>query len=135
MQIFMKMRTIAGFAATVAALTAAPAFAHHAGAMFDKDKNATLEGTVREFEWTNPHGWVQLMVRNPATGKEVEWSLELNSVNRLVRNGWTKSSLKAGDRAAAVIHPLRDGTNGGQLISITVGGHEMLNGVDGRPAG
>jgi hypothetical protein len=132
MQVSMTMRIMAGFA--LAALTAAPALAHHSFAMFDRQKSATLEGTVREFEWTNPHGFVQLVVKNPTTGKEEEWSLELNSVNRLARNGWTKTSLKAGDKAVAVIHPLLDGTVGGQLITITVDGRHMSNGVDGPPS-
>jgi hypothetical protein len=123
----MKTGAMAGLAMAVVA--AAPAFAHHSFAMFDAQKTVTLEGTIKEFEWTNPHGWVQLVVWDAATGKDVEWSLELNSVNRLVRNGWTKSSLKAGDKAVAVINRLRDGTTGGHLASITVGGRQLFDGV------
>jgi hypothetical protein len=125
MPVSQKMRVIAGFA--VAALAAAPAFAHHSFAMFDKDKNTTLEGTIKEFQWTNPHSWVQLVVRDPTTGKEVEWSLEANSPNHLVRGGWKSSSLKPGDKAVAVFHPMKDGSPGGQLVTVNVGGRELVN--------
>jgi hypothetical protein len=119
------MRIMAGFA--VAALAAAPAFAHHSFSMFDREKDVTLSGTVREFQWTNPHCWVQLLVMDPATGKEVEWSLEGLGPNGLGRNGWTKTSIKAGDKLVAVVHPLVDGTPGGQLVTVTVGGHQLVN--------
>jgi hypothetical protein len=123
MRISKTMRVMAGLA--VAAVAAAPAHAHHSYAMFDKQKSVTLDGTIKEFQWTNPHSWVQLVVKDPATGKDLEWSLELNSPNRLVRDGWTRTSLKPGDKAVAVMHPLTDGTTGGQLVSITVNGQTL----------
>src|SRR5579872_6692784 len=125
MQASMKMRALAGLA--MAALTAAPAFAHHSFAMFDRQKNVTLSGAVKEFQWTNPHCWVQLVVKDPATGKDVEWSLEGLGPNGLSRRGWTRTSMKPGDQAVAVIHPLLDGTPGGQLVTITVGGQQLVN--------
>jgi hypothetical protein len=125
MPVSMKMGAMASFA--MAALTAAPAFAHHSFAMFDREKNTTVEGTIKEFQWTNPHCWVQLVVRDPATGKEVEWSLEGNGPNGLSRRGWTRTSLKPGDKAVVVIHPMRDGTLGGQLVTVTVDGQQMVN--------
>lgn len=100
---------------------AAPATAHHAFAMFDTNREVTLEGTVREFQWTNPHTWVQLLVKD-ASGKEVEWSIEGSSPNNLARFGWTRNSLKSGDRVQAVVHPLKDGSIGGSLVKITVNG-------------
>jgi hypothetical protein len=129
MKISLKFRVMAGFAAAfaVAALTAAPAFAHHSYAMFDKQKTVTLEGSIREFQWTNPHAWVQLVVRDPATGKDVEWSIQCNSVSRMERDGWTRKSLKSGDKAVVLIHPLLDGRSGGQLITITVDGKTLGN--------
>ena len=105
-------------------LAAAPAFAHHSFAMFDNQKNVTLEGTIKEFQWTNPHSWIQLVVKD-ASGKEVEWSIEGGSPNGLSRAGWKRTSLKPGDKATAVIHPLKDGTNGGSLVSATVNGHPI----------
>jgi hypothetical protein len=124
MQVSKKMLAVAGFA--VAALAAAPAFAHHSFAMFDNQKNVTLEGTIKEFQWTNPHSWVQIVVKD-AAGKDVEWSIEGGSPNGLARSGWKRTSLKAGDKAVVVIHPLKDGTAGGSLVTVTVGGQQIGN--------
>src|SRR3569832_2236734 len=123
MQVSKKMLALAGVA--VVALAAAPAFAHHSFAMFDNQKNVTLDGTVKEFQWTNPHSWIQLVVKDPATGKEVEWSIEGGSPNGLSRSGWKRTSLKSGDKAVAIIHPLKDGTNGGSLVSVSVNGVQI----------
>ncbi|MGZ3274086.1 MAG: DUF6152 family protein [Caulobacteraceae bacterium] len=100
---------------------AAPATAHHAFAMFDTNREVMLEGTVKEFQWTNPHTWVQLLVKDSG-GKEVEWSIEGSSPNNLARFGWTRNSLKSGDHVQAVVHPLKDGSIGGSLVKITVNG-------------
>jgi Family of unknown function (DUF6152) len=100
---------------------AGPALAHHAFAMFDTNREVTLDGTVKEFQWTNPHTWVQLLVKD-ASGKEVEWSIEGSSPNNLARFGWTRNSLKSGDHVQAVVHPLKDGSIGGSLVKITVNG-------------
>jgi hypothetical protein len=98
-----------------------PAMAHHAFSMFDPNREITLDGTVKDFQWTNPHAWVQMIVKDSA-GKEVEWSIEGASPNNLARFGWRRSSVKAGDRAQAVIHPLKDGSIGGSLVKLTVNG-------------
>jgi len=98
-----------------------PALAHHAFAMFDTNREVLLDGTVKEFQWTNPHTWVQLLVKDPS-GKEVEWAIEGSSPNNLARFGWNRNSLKSGDRAQVVVHPLKDGTIGGSLVKITVNG-------------
>ncbi len=128
MRDFIKALALAGMAAV--SLAVAPAFAHHSFAMFDDSKTMTLEGTVKEFQWANPHIWVQVMVKDPATGKEVEWSIEGASPNGLLRQGWTRKSIKAGDKATVVMHPLRDGGPGGTLVSVTVNGEKV-----GKPQG
>ena len=120
MRISKTMLVLAG----AATLAAAPAFAHHSFAMFDNTKDVTLEGTVKEFQWTNPHSWVQLMVKD-ASGKEVEWSVEAGSPNGLSRQGWTRHAAKPGDKASIVVHPLKDGTAGGSLVSMTVNGEKV----------
>jgi hypothetical protein len=127
MKLSMKIRAVAGSAVALAVVSAAPAFAHHSYAMFDKGKSVTLDGTVKEFQWTNPHGWVQLVVRDPATGQNVEWSIQCNSLNLMIREGWSRTSLKAGDKAVVIIHPLLDGRTGGQLVTITVDGKVLSN--------
>jgi hypothetical protein len=89
--------------------------------MFDNQKKVTLEGTVRVFQWTNPHSWVQLVVTD-ASGNEVEWALEGASPNVLVRAGWKRNTLKPGDKVIAEFNPLKDGTPGGSWTGITVNG-------------
>jgi hypothetical protein len=112
-------------AMAVGFLVAAPAFAHHSFAMFDNEKTVTLEGTVKEFQWTNPHSWVQLMVTDPATGKSVEWSIEAGSPNGLERQGWSRHVAKAGDKAVIEIHPLKNGNPGGSLVSMSINGQKV----------
>src|SRR5712671_1280703 len=103
--------------ATIAvAAFAAPAFAHHSFAMFDATKTVTLEGTVKEFEWTNPHSWLRLYV-NDTTGKPVLWALELSSPARLTTMGMHADSVKAGDVVSVTFHPKKDGTRGGQFMA------------------
>lgn len=116
----MNRRIAAAFGAC-GLLTAGAVDAHHSFSMFDTGREVTLEGTVKEFQWTNPHSWIQLMVMEPS-GKEVEWSIEGSSPNNLARFGWTRTSLKAGDHVQAVIHPLKDGSIGGSLVKVTVNG-------------
>ena len=115
---------LAGVAAV--SLAAAPAFAHHSFAMFDSTKNTTLEGTIKEFQWTNPHSWVQIVVKD-ASGKDVEYSIEGGSPNGLARQGWKRTSLKPGDKAVLVMHPLKDGTAGGSLVTVSVNGVPVGN--------
>jgi hypothetical protein len=122
MQVSKKMLALAGVA--VVSLVAAPAFAHHSFAMFDNQKNVTLDGTIKEFQWTNPHSWIQIMAKD-ASGKEVEYSIEGGSPNGLSRAGWKRTSLKPGDKAVLVMHPLKDGTNGGSLVTVTVNGVQI----------
>ena len=109
------------------ALWASPALAHHSFAMFDQDKTLTLEGTVKEFQWTNPHTWLQLLVKDPVTGKEQEWGLEAQSVAIQTRMGWTRHSLQPGDHVVVQIHPVHGGLAGGSLLSATVNGKPVGN--------
>ena len=120
-----RSRTLALAGLAAVSTGAAPALAHHSFAMFDNQKNVTLDGTIKEFQWTNPHSWIQIVVKDPATGKDVEYSIEGGSPNGLSRAGWKRTSLKPGDKAVLVMHPLKDGTNGGSLVSVKVNGVEI----------
>jgi hypothetical protein len=117
----MPMRLQALCLAVVAgsALTA-PAMAHHSFAMFDADKTLTMTGTVKEFEWTNPHSWLRIMVVDPASGNVVQWMLELGSPVQQERVGMTRDSLKPGDKVTVTMHPLKDGSRGGGLLTATL---------------
>jgi hypothetical protein len=115
-----------GLAAAAVAAASTPVDAHHSFAMFDNQKDVTLEGTVKEFQWTNPHSWIQLMVKDKS-GKEVEWSIEGGSPNGLTRAGWKRTSIKPGDKATVVIHPLKDGSEGGSLVRVEINGQKIGN--------
>ncbi len=112
----MKAR-VPGSLALAASLLSVPAVAHHSFAMFDSTKNLTLEGTVKNFEWTNPHMWLYVMVPQ-ANAAPVEYPLEMMAVQGAVRLGWKPDSVKPGDKVTFEFHPLRDGHPGGQLISV-----------------
>ncbi len=114
-------------AAMATALFAVPALAHHSFAMFDSSKTVTFKGTVKELEWTNPHSWLRITVMDQATGKPANWALEMGPPARQIQRGWKADSLRPGDPVTVNIHPLRDGSRGGQLIDATL--------PDGRTVG
>jgi hypothetical protein len=99
-------------------LTASPALAHHSFAMFDQSKTIELQGAVKDFRWTNPHVFIQLLVENES-GVDEEWSIEMTSPEHLARAGWRPSTLKPGDKLTLSIHPMRDDIKGGQYLSGT----------------
>ena len=111
---------------------AAPAFAHHSFAMFDRDKDVTMSGTVTEFEWTNPHVWIHMSVPDQA-GKAVVWSFEMQAIQTDMALGWRSDSVKAGDKVSIEFHPLKDGSRGGQLVSATLANGQHLGGPVRRP--
>jgi hypothetical protein len=96
-------------------LLALPAVAHHSFGMFDNKKEQTLVGTVKEFQWTNPHCFIQLLV--PGDKSTTEWSVEMGGPATLYRMGWRPSAVGPGDKITLVIHPMRDGTAGGSFVS------------------
>jgi hypothetical protein len=128
----MNLKTI-GFTALIAASFAMPAFAHHSFAMFDSDKTITVTGTVKELEWTNPHAWVRVMVMDQATGKPVQWGFELGPPAQQIRRGWKPDSLKPGDKLTLKMHPLRDGSRGGQVVDATLPDGRTVGGVGAPP--
>ena len=103
-------------AAALGLVVPGAAVAHHSFAMFDNTKNLVLDGVVRDFQWTNPHGWIQLVV--PESGQSVEYSIEMGSPSNYSRHGWNHNSLKAGDRVKVTIHPRKDGSKGGQFLTV-----------------
>lgn len=101
-----------------AVLTANPALAHHSFAMFDQSKKITLQGTVKDFRWNNPHVFIQLLVKNESGGED-DWSIEMTSPEHLARVGWRPGTLKPGDKVTLVIHPMHGNVKGGQYLSGT----------------
>jgi hypothetical protein len=101
--------------------------AHHSPVMFDMTKSVTIEGTVVEFSWTNPHSSIQLDV--PGAGGAMErWGVEMGSPNSMVRAGWKSTLLKAGDRVSVTVRPLKSGERGGMFVSIKLADGRVLGG-------
>lgn len=120
----------AGIAAGLALATAGHALAHHSFAMFDTKKEVALDGVIKEFHWTNPHSWIVMTVTD-AKGAQTDWTLEGLSPAALTRQGWKRSSIKIGDHVLAKVNPLRDGSNGGSIVTVTIDGKT----VGGSPGG
>jgi hypothetical protein len=110
------------------------AWAHHSFAMFDLQKPVEVKGTVREFRFGNPHSWIILSVKDRA-GKSVDYPIETNGSFYLAkRQGWKRDSLKSGDVIVARVHPMRDGSPGGDLIKATLSdGRELIARVESPP--
>jgi len=95
----------------------ATASAHHSFAMFDARQSVTLHGVVKEFRWSNPHVFIQLLATDEGGVTAGEWSIEMTSPEHLARAGWRPGTLKSGDKVTIIIHPIRDGSMGGQFVS------------------
>ena len=102
-------------ATLVLSILALPALGHHSNAMFDLEKVIELKGTIKEFQFTNPHTWVQVVVKDDK-GMDQEWSLEWGSPNNLGRQGIRPSSLPAGTKVTIRTSPMKDGSPGGMFV-------------------
>jgi hypothetical protein len=103
--------------AGVLALWAGVALAHHSDAMFERERTLELTGTVKQFQFTNPHTWLQVVVKDES-GKDVEWSLEWGSPNQLGRQGIRPSTFPVGTEVVVRANPMRDGSPGGALVGV-----------------
>ena len=98
---------------------AGAAWGHHSFAMFDLEKQVTVEGTVKEFQWTNPHCWLQVMVPDGKGGTQ-EWSFEMGAMGMLARTGWKSSTVKPHDKVTVLMNPLKSGAPSGRLLKVTL---------------
>src|ERR1700744_230464 len=140
----MNTRLVAvSIAALSTAGLAAPALAHHSGSMFDPTKTVTIEGTVKEFQYTNPHSWLEVVVMG-ADGKTTEWGFESEGPSTLLRAGIKAKSFMPGDKVTVSCHPMKDGRSAGSLVSVTRaegavvgprGGRPQVSGSDAAPKG
>jgi len=108
------------------------ASAHHGFAVFDTSSQKTITGTVKEFEWTNPHTWVWLDVPNDKGGVDT-WGFEGMSPNFLGRRGWTRKSLQPGDKITVTYFGMKDGSKGGAFLSCKRPSGEQLTMWGGSP--
>jgi hypothetical protein len=118
--------------AALATLLASTAVAHHSAAMFDHAKTVTLTGTVKEFQYTNPHSWLQVMVTG-ADGKAVEWGFESEGPSTLMRAGIRAGTFKPGDKVTVRANPMRDGRPAGALLSVTMADGKVYSTRPGPP--
>ena len=127
----MTSRQAALAALLVLAIVARP-IAHHSFAAFDRTKEVTLTGVVKEVQWNNPHTWIQVVVSD-AKGRQTEWGLECGSPNMMARTGWTRTTVKPGDKVVAVVNPLKDGRPNAALVRITLADGRVLGPGDAPP--
>jgi len=101
------------------AVTAAPVFAHHSFAMYDHSRTVTLKGEVTKFQWTNPHGYLEIDVKQK-DGTVRHFSCEMTSINMMMRLGWRSNMIHAGDVVVATVAPLLNGDPAGLLLDVTL---------------
>ncbi len=113
-------------AGLAALLTVYPiALAHHSNAMFDKSEVRQATATVKEFQWTNPHVWIQVYLEND-DGEVEEWSIEGGGPNTLFRKGWRPNSFKPGAIVEFKFYPMHDGSNAALFVGARFASGETL---------
>ena len=126
----MHCRIVLALAA-LAAFTVIPARAHHSFVMFETTKRTTLTGTVTSFEWSNPHCYIEVDVKDD-TGAVKHWSIELGSPSILQQGGWKFNTLKKGMEVTLTLNPLKNGNPGGLLIQADLPDGRKLGNGPGR---
>ncbi len=121
----MQLRTLAGFGVILSVLSSWAALAHHSNAMYERTRTMEVSGTVREFQWTNPHTFIELTVESPNGAQN--FTIEGPTPGVLRSQGWKFNSLKPGDQVVVKVHPLKQGQGGG-LISVTLKDGTILPG-------
>jgi hypothetical protein len=129
----MKRHLVAVTVGAMFVAASSAAFAHHSFAMFDATKSDTLTGTIKEFQWTNPHAWILMMVANPQ-GQLDQWAIEMGGPGGLARQGWVPKTLTPGMKIDVTIHPLRDGSHGGQFMAVTLPDGKQLGNREAPPS-
>ena len=129
----MRKPALWGAVGLLALWSAAPLRAHHSFAMFDTTKPVTLTGKVTQFQWTNPHAYIELDVPD-GTNSSKHWTVELGSTSILMQGGWKFTDVKPDQTITVVLSPLRSGQPGGLLVRITLADGRVLSNGPG-PAG
>ena len=118
-----------GLIAAALVALAAPAFAHHSFAMYDHTRTITIRGEVTKFQWTNPHAYLEVDVKQK-DGTTKHYSIEMTSINMMQRLGWRSNMIKAGDQVKVTVSPLLTGEAGGLMLDVTLpDGKKMEPGV------
>lgn len=114
----MRIALAAAALALLAPVASTDVAAHHSMAMFDMSREVTVSGTVRQFQWGNPHAYIQLTSKNDQ-GEDQVWSMEMGSPMYLYARGWRPRTLRPGSEVSVNIHPLRSGRPGGVVLTVT----------------
>ena len=118
-----RMRSIWAATAIVVALSGSIGLqsvsAHHSFALYDMTRSVEVDGSVDKLEWSNPHCWLFIFVAG-SDSATVSYGFEMSSVGEMTRRGWKKLLVKPGDKIKVKYHPLRDGRNGGLMMSVTM---------------
>ena len=104
--------------AAVVLAVAGTADAHHSAAIYDRANPVVLRGVIREMQWTNPHGWIEVLGTTEGS-KPTAWTIEMEGPNVMQREGWSRNSIAAGDKVTVKMMPLKDGRPGARLIELT----------------
>jgi hypothetical protein len=118
-------------AAAILISAAIPSAAHHSFAMFDREQTVELQGTVKDFQWTNPHSFLDVYVDDLKGGAPVLWTLEFGAVHNLVNQGWKPKTLLPGDKILVTVHPAKNGGPYGQALSVTLPNGTIMQAVQG----
>jgi Family of unknown function (DUF6152) len=127
-----KARTMPAAVGIVLLMTLDVATAHHSAAMFDQSKTITLHGTVKSFQFTNPHSWLMVIVTG-ADGKPVEWGFEAEGPSTLLHAGILPKSFRPGDKVTVTANPMRDGRPAGALNSVVMADGSVYRTRPGAP--
>ena len=122
----MNVKTAGCIAIAIAALTL-KVQANHSFSMFDVDKTVTVSGTLKEFEFINPHCWLHVTVVDAASGKSMVWAFEMGSVGQIAAQGWKADTVKTGDKVTVDFHPMKDGSHGGQYLGAKLADGRSFN--------
>jgi Family of unknown function (DUF6152) len=126
--IAMKYSRVIAIASAMCVLwISVPLFAHHSGSAFDQEHPVTLKGTVSSFEWSNPHVFIALDVKDDK-GEVEQWRVEANSPNMLTRVGWKKDMIKEGDHLAVTGFLAKTGRKIMRLHSLTLSNGQQFDG-------
>ncbi len=124
----MKLLKLGAGLLALAAMAPVPGAAHHSYSMFDMQRTIVLDAEIVQFRWSNPHAFIRA---NARAGDEVElWSIEMTSPNNLVQEGWTRRTLRQGDRVQLYVHPLRSGAKGGSYAGVRLADGTTLGEVE-----
>jgi len=128
-----KLFTAASLVFSFGLVVATTASAHHSAAMFDAQKTETIAGTVKEFQYTQPHCWLVVTVPGQNGGEPQEWRIEAGAPTLLLRMGIEKSTFPVGDKITVRFHPLKDGRSAGEFLSATLSNGKEIGMGFGAP--